>query len=196
MKPEKPKKHPTGTKNISPLSSAQRAAIGGLFLALALALPLFFHLFAAGSIMLPMFLPILTLGFLVDEKTAGTVGFSAPLLSAFLTGMPPFMPPIAFLMTAELLLLGVMPSFLYRRLGWKFWPVLIITILTNRIFGFALKVALAEIFYIPGVVYGAYGLLKSMPGVALQFFVVPIVVKSIESRFPQFNPSRKPPRSL
>ncbi len=194
MKAETSNNRPKGAKNKSPLSPAQRVAIGGLFLAIALALPPFFHLFAAGSVMLPMFLPVLTLGFLVDEKTAGTVGFSAPLMSAFLTGMPPFMPPIAFLMTAELLLLGVMPSFLYRRLGWKFWPVLIFTILTNRIFGFALKFVLAEIFYIPGVVYGVYSLAKSMPGVALQFVVVPIVVKSIESRFPQFNPALKPGR--
>lgn len=174
------------------LSQAQKTAIGGLFLALALALPLFFHLFAAGSVMLPMFLPILTLGFLVDEKTAATVGIIAPPLSAFLTGMPPFMPPIAFMMMAELALLGAMPAVLYRRFGWKFWPSLIITILFNRVFSFALKVMLAEVFHIPGVLYGLFGLIKSSPGIALQIIVVPLVIKAIESRFPQMAPSKKP----
>jgi len=74
---------------------------GGLFLALALGLPLAFHLVGLGSSFLPMFYPILLAGFLLDFQVAVLVGLLSPLLSAALTGMPPFYPPIAFIMMAE-----------------------------------------------------------------------------------------------
>lgn len=78
--------------------------LAGLFLAAALVLPVFFHALGLGSAFMPMFYPLALAGFLVAAPLAMITGVSAPLLSALLTGMPPFYPPIAFIMTAEGLL--------------------------------------------------------------------------------------------
>lgn len=168
---------------MNPLDApARRVAVGGLFLALALALPFLFHLLGMGKFFLPMFLPVLTLGFLADWKTASLVGALAPLASSLLTGMPPIV-PTAFLMTMELALLGGLASLLYNRFRWGLWPSLITTIAAVQAAGFVLHFLLAELFLIPGVIYGLVSFVSTLPGIALQLVVVPLAVTGIEARF-------------
>ena len=152
-------------------------------MALALALPLFFHLFGLGSVFLPMLLPVITAGFLIEWQTAVSVGFLAPLLSAFLTGMPPIVPPIAFMMMVELALLGLMPALLYRKLRMNLYVTLVVTLIVNRGMVFLLRFILAQFFHIPGLVYSLAVITAGFPGIAIQLIVVPIVVRSIEQRY-------------
>ncbi|UCH97132.1 MAG: ECF transporter S component, partial [Candidatus Aminicenantes bacterium] len=64
--------------------------LGGLFMALALVFPMVFHAVGLGSAFLPMFYPIAAAGFLVALPVALVVGTMSPLVSALITGMPPF----------------------------------------------------------------------------------------------------------
>ena len=90
--------------------------LGGLFLALAIALPLAFHLVGMGSTFLPMFYPVVLAGFLLRLQVSVLVGILAPLLSAALTGMPPLYPPVAFIMVLELLVMTALPWMFFQRL--------------------------------------------------------------------------------
>ncbi|MBN2144414.1 MAG: ECF transporter S component, partial [Candidatus Aureabacteria bacterium] len=67
--------------------------------AVALLLPLVFHLFHLGHIFMPMYLPLVLLGFYVGPAAAGITSFIIPLISALATGMPPFYPPVAAVMS-------------------------------------------------------------------------------------------------
>ena len=63
--------------------------------ALALALPIAFHMAGLGSEFLPMLLPLLVNAFLVPFVPAVAMAAVAPFISALATGMPPLYPPIA-----------------------------------------------------------------------------------------------------
>jgi len=57
--------------------------------ALALILPIAFHAVGLGSQFLPMLLPLLLNGFLVPLPWALLTGATVPIISSFMTGMPP-----------------------------------------------------------------------------------------------------------
>ncbi|MCU0289629.1 MAG: ECF transporter S component, partial [Acidobacteria bacterium] len=63
-------------------SSGYDLLLAGLFMALALVLPLLFHAIGLGSAFLPMFFPIIAAGFLVTLPAALVVGVMSPLVSA------------------------------------------------------------------------------------------------------------------
>ncbi len=74
----------------------------GLFGAAALLLPVLFHLVHLGHVFMPMYLPLVTLAFLVRPLPAATTAAITPVLSGAVTGMPPLYPPIAAFMGIEL----------------------------------------------------------------------------------------------
>ena len=81
------------TANMTQRTSSRDLAYAGLFGAAALLLPVLFHLVHLGHIFLPMFLPLLALAFLVRPAPAAVTAAITPLLSAAVTGMPPWVPP-------------------------------------------------------------------------------------------------------
>ncbi|MGB9619107.1 MAG: ECF transporter S component, partial [Armatimonadota bacterium] len=69
--------------------SARDLALGGLFGATGVALPIVFHAVGLGKAFLPMHLPVLVCGLLISPTVAFAVGVVTPLVSSVLTGMPP-----------------------------------------------------------------------------------------------------------
>ena len=67
----------------------------GLFGAAALLLPVLFHVLHVGHVFMPMYLPLVALAFFVRPGAAAVTALLVPLLSGAVTGMPPFMPPVA-----------------------------------------------------------------------------------------------------
>ena len=90
-------------------------AFGGLFGAAAIALPALFHLVQLGHVFMPMYIPLMTLPFFVGWRAAGTTALLVPWLSALVTGMPPLMPPVAPVMSAELAIMAGIVAVLRRR---------------------------------------------------------------------------------
>jgi len=156
--------------------------LGGLFLALAVALPLAFHLVGLGSIFLPMFFPVILAGYLLRLRTSMAVGLTAPLLSALLTGMPPFYPPICFIMMAEGLVLTAVPYVLFQKLKVNVWLSLAVTMAAER-FVLFLAVVLASMWLdLPAGVLGLASLLEGIPGIILIFLTIPLLVIKIKTR--------------
>lgn len=170
------------------LAQARETATGAFFLAMALALPILFHLAGLGKVFLPMLLPVLLCGFVLSWRMAALTGFLAPILSSLLTGMPPLAPPLAPMMMIELAVLGAIPALVYRKWRLGLWPALISGIVICRIVSFILHVILAEFFRIPGITWGLITLISGIPGLILQVVTVPIVIPLLERRFPALNP--------
>jgi hypothetical protein len=147
--------------------------LAGLFLAAALALPVFFHALGLGSAFMPMFYPLALAGFLVAPPLAMIVGISAPLVSALLTGMPPFYPPIAFIMMAEGLLFTGLPQGLHKLFRLPVWLTLLVILLLDRLLLYFLMLGMSSLMSLPGWFLGWASVLHGLPGLAVMMAVLP-----------------------
>ncbi len=163
------------------LFEARDLALGGLFGALALVLPIAFHALGpgAGTLFLPMYYPILALGLLASWEVALLVGMLIPILSSILTGMPP--PPTAVMMVLELGAIGAVAS-LVRSWAGGIWPAAIAALVAARIIGIAAILTILPMIGIHRGVYeyAAAGFVASLPGEVILLTVVPATVYAIE----------------
>jgi LytS/YehU family sensor histidine kinase len=157
--------------------------LGGLLLALAIALPLAFHLVGLGSAFLPMFYPVMLAGLLLRPQVSLLVGLLAPLLSAALTGMPPFYPPVAFIMLLEFLVMTAMSWALFQKLHLNIYLSLFLTILAERLVLLLATWLVADWLKLPGIVLGPITLIKGLPGIIVMSLAIPpLVIKINEKR--------------
>lgn len=166
----------------SPLSPARFIAHTALYLALAILLPIGFHVFGLGGrIFLPMHIPVLLAGFLVGPVSGLTVGLLAPLVSHFTTGMPPsYAVP---LMTLELSLYGLVAGVAYRRMHLNIYIALLIAMILGRImFGLGLLLLglFMELPYTAAQFFSTGGaVVAGLPGIALQLVIIPLLVAAL-----------------
>ena len=98
--------------------------IAAFCLALGLVLPGAFHAIGAGTVFLPMHIPVLLCGLLCGWQYGAAVGFVVPLLSSVLTGMPPIF-PVAPAMMLELCAYGLLTGLLYHRFKQNLYVALV-----------------------------------------------------------------------
>ena len=99
-------------------SATKNMITTALCIALGLVLPSAFHLVGAGSVFLPMHIPVLLCGLLCGWQYGAVCGGIVPLLSSVVTGMPPIF-PTAPAMMLELCAYGCLTGLLYRQLDRK-----------------------------------------------------------------------------
>ena len=162
--------------------------------ALGLLLPVVFHAVGGpglGRTFLPMHLPILVAGFVVGPGTAVSLGLIVPLLSAALTGMPPF--PVAPLMSLDLMAKGGLASVLYRVLRLPIWLALPVALAADWAILALATLAAADFFGIrdAALVYVAGVIVVSLPGTVLQMVGAPVGVAAIERRLPRLALDRQ-----
>ena len=156
--------------------------VSAMMAALALMLPMAFHVVGLGSSFLPLLLPLLLNGFLVPMRWAVLTGAAAPLASGVLTGMPPFYPPIAFVMSAEGAVLAGVAAGLFRVMKPRIWLPLMAAVLLGRCTMLLLTWQLAGAFGLPEAFSALASLVHGLPGVALQCTVVPLVLRLLFER--------------
>ncbi len=168
---------------------------GALFLALGIVLPQVFHLIggpAAGTTFLPMHIPVLLAGMLVCPWAGLYVGVLSPLISHFLTGMPPLAPmPILILMMVELPVMGLAAGLLYRKLKLHILISLPVAMLLGRI---ALGLAFMALTGIIGLqlpvgmwAYVTGAVTTGLPVIVIQLLLLPVLVKAVERGVPTWN---------
>lgn len=163
----------------------------GIFGALSLALPTLFHaLGLAGTMFLPMYWPLVTLAFLVSTPRAMLVAALVPWVSSVLTGMPLLWPPMAAVLSVELVLqvaaLGVFRACLGRKgtlsMGVVF-AVLAVVLSTGRFLHTGLVWVLAQIFpNLPAGIIASASFLVGWPGVVSMLIFVPVFVGAASRR--------------
>ena len=161
----------------------------GLFGALALALPMLFHVFGlAGPMFLPMYWPLVTLAFLVSPWRAMLVAGLVPFASAALTGMPLVWPPMVAVIAAELVVqVGLIGALGRPRQGaasmGRAFVVLAVVLVAGRFLHAGLVWLLAREFpQLPAAAFAVFSLLAGWPGVLAMLLFVPVFVGAAARR--------------
>lgn len=149
-----------------------------LLIAASLLLPELFHMVggqAAGGIFLPMHIPVLLAGLLMGPCYAAAVGVLAPILSFFVTGMPPA--ALLPFMVVELVSYGVISGWLSSR-SVNIYVSLVSAMVGGRLINAAV---LAAAFYllhwnVSPAVSVLTAAVTGIPGIAIQLLLLPPLV--------------------
>lgn len=163
---------------LSPRELARCGVLG----AAALLLPVLFHLVRLGHVFMPMYLPLVTLAFLVRPLPAASTALLVPLLSAVVTGMPPLYPPVAVVMAVELAVMAALIAAVVGR--WPAanpWLLLAAALALGRVLHVAAVYGLALVIKLPAAFLAGVSLLAGWPGVLLMLAVVPPVVRTVRT---------------
>ncbi len=167
-----------------------------MFLAMGLVMPMLFHGIGLSSVFLPMFWPVAAAAFFISTPHALALGLATPLISGLLTGMPPFAPPIAQVMMAELFALALTARLLHRytRLG-DFW-ILLLGFLASRSVLALVAGFIAPWFGWPAKLFSIAAVAKGLPGIGAMLLLLPPLIGRIRKES-LFTPRRSyvPPAS-
>lgn len=164
------------------VSNLQQMIRGALLIALGLILPFLFHgVRDAGSIFLPMHIPILIGAFVLEPYYALCVGVLTPLLSHVFTGMPPF--PFVYIMIFELASYGLFISIFYNKFKMSIYPSLISGMILGRLVNILgtfvlLHIIMSKPFKLSVVASGLF--VEGLPGIVIQIILIPIIVYALE----------------
>jgi len=166
------------------MTKTKRLIFAGLCVALGVVLPVAFHSIAnAGSILLPMHIPVLLCGLVCGWPFGLACGALTPLLSSLFTGMP----PAAMLpsMIAELAVYGLVSGLLMQKIKTgklllDLYLSLIAAMLAGRLV-FGLLNALifrAGSFSLPLWLTASF--VTALPGIIIQLIVLPVLVLALQ----------------
>lgn len=156
--------------------------LSGLFIAIGIVLPMIFHAFGLGSVFLPMHIPVLVAGFMLQIPFALFVGAITPILSFLFTGMPPAFPTLVY-MIFELATYGAATSMFYRKLKLNVYISLVLSMISGRIVSSIIVWFLATFFAakLPGPVsFIIGGVTTGLPGIAIQLIFIPMLIFALE----------------
>ena len=166
---------------------ARTVATAALVCALSVVLPQMFHFIggkALGNAFLPMHLPVILGGYLLNPAAALMCGVLSPILSFFVSGMPAF--PRLIFMIFELGAYGFFTSFFVHKCRLPVFLTLPLTWICGRAVYFvtaffALRVLHLEI---QGMVTASAAvwtaITTGVPGILLQAVVVPLLVATFK----------------
>ncbi len=172
------------------MTKTQKLTVSALLTAVGMLLPLLTHLLgtgAAGTVVLPMHLPVLCCGFLCGPLYGLACGLLVPTLNCLLTGMPVAYPMLP-IVTCELMTYGVISGVFSKktplcRKPWGLYAALALTMLCGRaVYGgawaalFLLNPAMKAPTVVAAIVTG-------LPGILIQLILVPSLVLAVEHGF-------------
>lgn len=166
------------------MSKTKKLVFAGLCVAIGVALPIAFHSIPnAGSIFLPMHIPVLLCGLLCGPLYGLACGVLAPLLSNLLTGMP----PVSFLpsMLCELAVYGLVTGLLLRWIHTKstaanIYLSLLGAMLAGRIVSGVLNALIFRAGEYSMQLWLTAAFVTALPGIAVQIVVIPLIVLTLQ----------------
>lgn len=181
------------------MSYIKRVCICAVCIALCYVLPLAFHAFGAGTIFLPMHIPVLLCGLLCGWGYGAVCGIIGPIISSLLSGMPPAAMLVS--MIPELCTYGLVSGLLLRFVRTKctyadLYIALVCAMLCGRVVGGAAK----ALFFLSGAsnmatlsfhMLASTYFIEGLPGIAIQLLVLPTLVftlmkaRLIPERYPK-----------
>lgn len=166
------------------MDNINKIALSAMFVAIAVVLPIFFHMAGLGSTFLPMHIPVLIAGFIVGPVYGLVVGAVSPLLSGLITGMPPFAPPYAVVMAFELGAYGCLAGLFYQKLKMNEWFSLILSMVGGRIVygvvAYIFMVGFGFMKFNP-LAYATVGVISAWPGMLIQFAIIPTLIYALRN---------------
>lgn len=175
-------------------SPVRRTVLAAMFVALCVVLPIAFHgIPDAGSVFLPMHIPVLICGMVCGWPYGFLCGLLGPLLSSLITGMPPaaYLPPMMVECAVYGMVTGLVLRYIHTgKLQLDLYIALIAAMLAGRVVS---GIAKALIFS-PGITMGYWitaSFVTALPGILIQLVVIPLLVavlmkaRLIPSRYPK-----------
>jgi niacin transporter len=162
------------------MSKTKRITLAALFVALCVVLPIAFHAVPnAGSIFLPMHIPVLLCGIICGWPYGLACGILGPLLSSLLTGMP----PMAYIpsMICELAAYGLVTGLLVNRIrtGNKIVDLyipLVGAMLAGRFLYGVLNAFIFSVGKYSMTIWLTSAFVTSLPGIIIQLILIPFLV--------------------
>ena len=164
--------------------------------ALCVVLPMAFHAVQnAGSIFLPMHIPVLLCGLVCGWPFGFVGGLLGPVLSSLLTGMPPvaMLPSMMVECAAYGCVTGVMMKYIHTK---NSFADLYISMLIAMVVGRVLAGLANSLIFSPGTAPFAWvttSLVAGIPGIIIQLILIPLVIftlskaKLIPTRYSKEN---------
>ena len=152
----------------------RRLVIAGLLLAIGIIIPMIFHSTGiAGTVFLPMHIPVLIGGFLLPPYLALLLGMLTPLINSLVTGMPQLF-PMAIIMSFELGIYGFVASLMYRKLNIPSIMSLIVSMIVGRIMAGLVVFILATFFAVQldPILFIIGGVTTGIPGIIIQIILI------------------------
>jgi len=155
-----------------------------LLIAVGLVLPQLFHAVGgqtAGTIFLPLHIPVFVAGLLLGPAMGGSIGLLLPFVSSLMTGMPPAL-RLPFMMV-ELCAYGVISGLIMKQTKNALLS-LIVAQVGGRIFYALSLIIAANILKIPAPALTAFlmGITNGLPGLGIQWVLIPLLVKLLKDR--------------
>ncbi len=157
-----------------------KLTLTAMFLALGLVWPMIFHAVGLGSIFLPMFWPVAAGAFFLSTPYALTLALFTPLISSLLTGMPPFAPPLVYVMMAELFVLNATIRFLYVNTAWGVLWKLILGLALSRLALILMVSLIAPWLGWPAHVFSIAAVVRGIPGILSMLIFLPVLISRIK----------------
>lgn len=164
------------------MSNAKKLVFTAVCAALCVVLPMAFHTIQnAGTIFLPMHIPVLLCGLMCGWPYGLVCGAIGPALSSLLTGMPlaAMLPSMMVECAVYGCVTGLMMQFV--RTG-KTVPDLYISMVTAMVLGRVLSGFAKSLIFAPGTAPFAWvttSLVVGIPGILIQLVLIPLVVMSL-----------------
>ena len=162
------------------MMKTKKLILAGLFTALGVVLPVLFHYIPnAGSILLPMHLPVLLCGLVCGWYYGAACGILTPILSSVITAMPPA--AILPSMICELAVYGLLAGLLFAfiktgKVAADLYISLIGAMLAGRVVYGVLN---ALIFQAGSYSFSAWltaSFVTALPGIVIELALIPAIV--------------------
>ncbi|XTR36489.1 ECF transporter S component [Paraclostridium tenue] len=160
---------------------SKKIALSAIFIAFGIIMPMIFHTVnLAGTIFLPMHIPVLIAGFLLGPTCGALVGIITPILSGLMTGMPPIIPMMP-IMTFELCAYGFLSGTLFEKTQ-NIYLSLIAAMIGGRLFAVvgAFLVSITTAPQISPLIFIFGNIFKAIPGILIQLIFIPIFIKYLK----------------
>jgi len=154
-----------------------------LCVAIGIVLPQFFHSVPnAGSVFLPMHIPVLLCGFLCAWPYALLCGIVTPVLSHFITGMPPT--AVLPAMVCELAVYGLVSALLFRfvrpkNLVVRTYIALVGAMLAGRLVAGILKALIFNVGKYSLNAWVTSSFVTALPGIVILLVLIPAIVVAL-----------------
>ncbi|MBR3251271.1 MAG: ECF transporter S component [Erysipelotrichaceae bacterium] len=162
----------------------RKLVLTALLIAIGVVLPQAFHAIPnAGSIFLPMHIPVLIAGFAVGPFYGALCGILTPILSHLIFGMPPAM--MLAQMVCELAMYGFMTGLLNSLITiknplLKNYVVLILSMLAGRLTYGILNALIFKAGSYSMQAWLSAAFISALPGIAIQLVLIPILVERLQ----------------
>ena len=164
------------------LSRVKRLTLTALCVSLCVVLPMAFHMIPnAGSVMLPMHIPVLLCGLICGWQYGLLCGVLGPMVSSLVTGMP----PAAILpgMMVECGMYGCVGGLLMERIRTgSLYADLYICLPAAMLAGRVISGIVKALILTPGLSFTAWAtasFVTALPGISIQLILIPTLIVAL-----------------